>query len=73
MLAVRHATCANPTLITFGVRAPPPCPVARCYPDYYEATGAVAIDATGHMAFAYTFSIAANGPKSLYYGPRTTG
>ena len=59
--------CANPTLTSFGVSAaPPPCPVSGCYPDYYAATGAIAIDATGHMAFAYTFSSQANGPKSLY-------
>ena len=59
--------CANPTLTSFGVSAaPPPCPVSGCYPDYYAATGAIAIDATGHMAFAYTSSSQANGPKSLY-------
>ena len=66
--------CANPTLIPFGVSAaPPPCPVARCYPDYYAATGAIAIDATGHMAFAYTFSSQANGPKSLYVRTSNNG
>jgi len=66
--------CANPTLIPFGVSAaPPPCPVAGCYPDYYAATGAIAIDATGHMAFAYTFSSQANGPKSLYVRTSNNG
>lgn len=59
--------CANPTLTSFGVSAvPPPCPVPGCYPDYFAATGAIAIDATGHMVFAYTFSSEPNGPKSLY-------
>jgi hypothetical protein len=40
--------------------------VPGCYPDYFGATGSIAIDATGHMVFAYTFSEAPNGPKSLY-------
>jgi hypothetical protein len=47
--------------------------VAGCYPDYYAATGAIAIDATGHMAFAYTFSSQANGPKSLYVRTSNNG
>ena len=60
-------SCANPTLTSFGVAAPPPpCAVPGCYPDYFAATGAIAIDGSGHMAFAYTFSSVANGPKSLY-------
>ena len=59
--------CADPTLIPFGVAAaPPPCPVPGCYADYFAATGSIAIDATGHMVFAYTFSEEPNGPKSLY-------
>jgi hypothetical protein len=59
--------CADPTLISFGTSAaPPPCPVPGCYPDYFAATGAIAIDGSGHMAFAYTFSTEPNGPKSLY-------
>ena len=59
--------CANPTLIPFGAAAdPPPCPVPGCYPDYFAATGAIAIDASGHLVFAYTFSEVPNGPKSLY-------
>ncbi len=63
----RTRPCANPTLASFGVSAaPPPCAVSGCYPDYYAATGAIAIDATGHMAFAYSFSSQAHGPKSLY-------
>jgi hypothetical protein len=40
--------------------------VPGCYPDYFAATGAIAIDGSGHMVFAYTFSSEANGPKSLY-------
>src|SRR5439155_3457528 len=60
-------SCADPTLISFGVAAaPPPCPVPGCYPDYFAATGAIAIDGDGHMVFAYTFSDEPNGPKSLY-------
>jgi hypothetical protein len=59
--------CGNPTLTSFGVAAaPPPCPVPGCYPDYLAATGAIAIDRTGRMVFAYTFSEVPNGPKSLY-------
>ena len=59
--------CGNPTLTSFGVAAaPPPCPVSGCYPDYFAATGAISIDGTGHMVFAYSFSESANGPKSLY-------
>src|SRR5439155_17580016 len=45
---------------------PPPCNVPGCYPDYFAATGSIAIDASGHMVFAYTFSEVANGPKTLY-------
>ncbi len=49
--------CADPTLVSFGhAEEPPPCPVPGCYPDYFAPTGAIAIDATGHMVFAYTFS-----------------
>ncbi len=52
---------------SFGAAAePPPCPVPGCYPDYFAATGSIAIDATGHLVFAYTFSEVPNGPKSLY-------
>jgi hypothetical protein len=59
--------CANPTLTSFGEAAqPPPCLVPGCYPDYFAATGSIAIDAAGHMVFAYTFSNEPNGPKSLY-------
>jgi hypothetical protein len=59
--------CADPTLISFGVAAaPPPCPVPGCYPDYFAATGSIAIDPTGQLAFAYTFSQVPNGPKTLY-------
>jgi hypothetical protein len=60
-------SCGNPTLTSFGVSAaPPPCPVSGCYSDYFAATSAIAIDGSGHMVFAYTFSSQANGPKSLY-------
>jgi hypothetical protein len=60
-------SCGNPVLTTFGVSAPPPpCPVAGCYPDYFAATGAIAIDPTDHMVFAYTFGEVPNGPKSLF-------
>lgn len=37
-----------------------------CYPDYFAATGSIAVDASGHLVFAYTLSDVANGPKSLY-------
>jgi hypothetical protein len=61
------ASCGSPSLSAFGVAAPPPpCPVFACYPDYFAATGAIAIDGTGHLVFAYTFSDVANGPKALY-------
>lgn len=60
-------SCGNPTLTSFGVSAvPPPCPVFGCYPDYFAATGAIAIDSAGHLVFAYSFSDVASGPKSLY-------
>jgi hypothetical protein len=59
-------SCANPSLTSFGVSAaPPPCAVPGCYPDYFAATGAIAIGGTGQMAFAYSFSSVTNGPKSL--------
>jgi hypothetical protein len=60
-------SCGNSTLTSFGVSgAPPACSVPGCYPDYFAATGAIAIDETGHMVFAYTFSTDPNGPKSLF-------
>jgi hypothetical protein len=60
-------SCGQPTLTSFGVAAPPPpCRVAGCYPDYFAATGAIAIDGSGRMTFAYTFSSQVNGPKALY-------
>ena len=60
-------SCGNPTLTSFGVAPPPPpCPVPGCYSDYFAATGAIAVDVSGHMVFAYTFGATANGPKSLY-------
>jgi hypothetical protein len=60
-------SCANPTLTSFVDAAqPPPCPVPGCYPDYFAATGSIAIDATGHMVFVYTFSDEPNAPKRLY-------
>jgi hypothetical protein len=60
-------SCASPTLTSFGVAAPPPvCSVPGCYPDYFAATGAIAIDGSGHMVFAYTFAEVPNGPKALY-------
>jgi hypothetical protein len=59
--------CADATLTSFGVAAaPPPCPVPGCYPDYFAATGSIAVDGTGHLVFAYTFSEQPNGPKRLY-------
>jgi hypothetical protein len=63
----RAKSCAHPTLTSFGVAAaPPPCSVPGCYPDYFAATGSIAIDGTGHMVFAYTFSDEPNGPKRLF-------
>jgi len=60
-------SCGNPTLTSFGVAPPPPpCSVPGCYPDYFAATGAIAIDEAGHMVFAYTLGATATGPKSLY-------
>jgi hypothetical protein len=61
------SSCVHPTLTSFGrSAAPPPCAVFQCYPDYYDATASVAVDAAGHMVVAYTLSSVANGPKSLY-------
>jgi hypothetical protein len=60
-------SCGNPTLTSFGVSpAPPLCSVPGCYPDYFAATGAIAIDATGHKVFAYTFGDVGKGAKKLY-------
>jgi hypothetical protein len=62
-----RASCGDRRLMSFGIAAaPPPCDVPGCYPDYFVATGAIAIDAAGHMVFAYSFNAVANGPKSLY-------
>ncbi len=59
--------CRKPRLTSFGVAAaPPPCSVPGCYPDYFVATGAIAIDGAGHMVFAYTLNSKPNGPKKLY-------
>jgi hypothetical protein len=59
--------CADPTMTSFGVAAAPPaCPVPGCYPDYFAATGSIAVDGTGHLVFAYTFSDQPNGPKRLF-------
>ncbi len=67
-------SCGNPTLTSFGVSpAPPLCSVAGCYPDYFAATGAIAIDPTGHMTFAYAFGNAANGAKKLYVQTSSDG
>jgi hypothetical protein len=61
------ASCGRHTLATFGTSAaPPPCPVSGCYPDYYAATASVAVDSSGDIAVAYTFSTRTNGPKRLY-------
>jgi hypothetical protein len=40
--------------------------VFQCYPDYYDATPSVAVDATGRIVVAYTFGTVAGGPKRLY-------
>ncbi len=59
--------CGNPRLVSFGKAAPPPpCPVPGCYPDYFAATGAIAIDGAGHFVFAYTFSNKPHRPKRLF-------
>lgn len=61
------ASCGSHTLTTFGTSAaPPPCPVFQCYPDYYAATASVAVDSSGDIAVAYTFSTVTHGPKRLY-------
>jgi hypothetical protein len=61
------ASCGNGVLTSFGVAAPPPpCLVPGCYPDYFVATGNIAVDSAGHLVFAYTFTPVANGAKSLY-------
>ena len=60
-------SCGAPTLTSFGVAAaPPPCPVPGCYSDFFVATGAIAIDGSGHFVFAYSFNQKANRPKTLY-------
>jgi len=67
-------SCGNPTLRSFGVSAPPaPCAVSGCYPDYFAATGAIAIDGAGGMAFAYSFSSVTDGPKSLFVSTSSNG
>jgi hypothetical protein len=67
-------SCANPNLTSFGVSSPPPpCAVSGCYPDYFAATGAIAIGGTGQMAFAYSFSTVTNGPKSLFVRTSSDG
>jgi hypothetical protein len=59
--------CGSAQLTSFGTAAPPPyCSVPGCYPDYFAATGAIAIDATGRFVFAYSFNDQANGPKTLF-------
>ena len=67
MLAVDDNAVRQPEAHPLGAAAdPPPCPVPGCYPDYFAATGSIAVDARGHLVFAYTFSGVPNGPKSLY-------
>jgi hypothetical protein len=67
-------SCGNPTMTSFGVSAPaPPCLVSGCYPDYFAATPSVAVDSSGFLTVAYTFSSVANGPKSLYLQSSTDG
>ncbi len=67
-------SCGHPTLTSFGVSAPPPrCAVSGCYPDFFAATGAIAIDGAGGMAFAYSFSSVTNGPKSLLVSTSSAG
>jgi hypothetical protein len=67
-------SCSNPSLTSFGVSAaPPPCAVAGCYPDYFAATGAIAIGGSGQMAFAYSFSSVTNAPKSLFVRTSSDG
>lgn len=62
-----NVSCGNPTTTSFGTSAaPPPCTVFQCYPDYFAATASIAIDSSGHMVLAYTFSTVTNGPKSLH-------
>ncbi len=63
---------SNPEVIR-RLRATPPCGVSGCYPDYFAATGAIAIDGAGGTAFAYSFSSVTNGPKSLFVSTSSNG
>jgi hypothetical protein len=67
-------SCQDPTWTTFGTSAaPPPCPVFGCYPDYYAPTPSVAVDRSGRLIVAYSFSMVRNGPKSLFVRTSTDG
>jgi hypothetical protein len=67
-------SCGHPTLTSLGVSAaPPPCSVFGCYADYFAATPSIAIDSSGRMVVAYTFSKTANGAKSLYVRTSSDG
>ena len=74
MLALIHETVCQPdSYLLRRVPGATALPSGGVYPDYYAATGAIAIDGTGHMVFAYTFSSKANVPSPSTYGLRTTG
>ena len=44
-----------------------------CYADYFAATPSIAIDPSGRMAVAYTFSKVAKGEKNLYVRTSSDG
>jgi BNR repeat-like domain len=43
-----------------------PCEGPNCYPDFFAAQSAIAIDFAGHVLYAYTINDEHQGPNSLY-------
>jgi hypothetical protein len=43
-----------------------PCHVRHCYPDFYTAQDAIAVDATGAYVFVFAKNTTKQGPNSLY-------
>ncbi len=43
-----------------------PCPVKRCYPDFYTGQVAVAADSAGSLACVYAKNDVSQGPNALY-------
>jgi hypothetical protein len=43
-----------------------PCPVRNCYPDFFTAQDAIAVDLAGNFVFAYAKNDVRQGPNALY-------